>query len=422
MTTPRNLLPLAVALPGLRVGQLDRDRHGLTSWRPSPVWESQGQHPRLGIAFLRQPGVRSAGTGLPPWFENLLPEVGSALRQRLCAAHGVRPSDGFNLLRAIGNDLSGAVEISPLDTLLPYDAHQNPDMSPIEAELSNRLRFSLAGMQLKFSMSMVNERLVLGAVGPGGQWIVKLPGQNYLQLPEVERATMTWARNAQFDVPDHFTIGTAELVGVPSGWTVDIPNAFAVRRFELREDGSKIHQEDLCQGLELPPLHKYGDSGPRQINLDGTLRFLGDVAGEDGAREMARRIGFVIASGNDDAHLKNWGLLWGNAERPGLTPCYDLVATVSWGDKHGWSLPGGPELALGLGGERRFSRLTQEILDRHAARSGFPWAKSEILAGIERARDAWAATEEAMPGLMRTALLEHWRRVPLLRAMTSLRA
>jgi len=409
--------PLVVALPGRRVGQLDRNRSGMTQWRPSPEWEALDQRPRLGISFLRQSGPRSEGTGLPPWFENLLPESGSALRQRLCAAHSVRHTDGFNLLAAIGRDLSGAVEVTPVEDPTSHGKVGGEEAAAGESDLSERLRFSLAGMQLKLSMSMASDRLVLGASGDGGQWIVKLPGLNYLQLPDVERATMTWAKNAGFDVPTHFTVNTDDLVGVPASWREDVPLAFAVQRFDRRDDGSKIHQEDLCQGLELLPVHKYGDSGSRRMNLDGALRFVADVAGEKNAREMSRRIGFVIASGNDDAHLKNWSLLWGNADRPSLTPCYDFVATVSWADRHGWKLPRGPSLALGLGGERQFSRIGTEVLSRHATKTGFPWAKDEILNGIERARDAWPSAETDMPALMRAAMVDHWRRVPVLQSM-----
>jgi serine/threonine-protein kinase HipA len=281
----------------------------------------------------------------------------------------------------------------------------------------NQLRFSLAGMQLKFSMSMANERLTLGASGAGAKWIVKLPSYRFLDLPEVECATLTWARNAGFDVPGHCTLSADDLGGVPASWRDEIPQAFAIKRFDRRDDGSKIHQEDLCQALELSPFHKYGDSGARRISLDGALRFVADVAGDDNAREMARRVGFVIASGNGDAHLKNWSFLWGNADRPSLAPCYDFVATVSWADRFGWDLPIGPSLSLGLGGERRFGRINTLVLDHHVERSGCPWAKDEILSGIERARDAWASSVEAMPELMRRALETHWERVPLLSGM-----
>jgi serine/threonine-protein kinase HipA len=412
---------LQVDLPGQHVGDLQRDRSGRVSWLPDAEWEALDQRPRLGIAFLRKPGPRHAGTGLPEWFENLLPEQGSALRQRLGAVHGLRDADSYGLLRAIGMDLTGAVEISPHDKTTRQagssgkaDGSGDPD---VESGLAERLRFSLAGMQLKLSMSMANDRLVLPTTGPKGQWIVKLPGRDFPELPEVEKATMSWAKAAGFDVPTHFTVGADQLEGVPQSWKSDALTAFAIRRFDRREDGSKIHQEDLCQGLELLPTHKYGDSGGQRVSLDGALRFVADAVGEEGAKEMSRRIGFIIASGNGDAHLKNWSLLWGNAERPVLAPCYDFVATVSWDDRYGWGLPKGPTLALRLGGVRRFAMLDMDALSRHATKSGFEWAKREAIEGIQRAKDGWASIQADIPPLMRRAMNEHWRRVPILRTM-----
>jgi HipA-like protein len=112
----RMLRRLDVTLSGQRVGCLEMDRGGLVTWAPEAEWEARGQHPRLGVAFLRTLGPRHAGTGLPAWFENLLPEEGSALRQRLCIAHGIREGNRFRLLEAIGTDLCGAVEITPTTT------------------------------------------------------------------------------------------------------------------------------------------------------------------------------------------------------------------------------------------------------------------------------------------------------------------
>jgi serine/threonine-protein kinase HipA len=412
---------LQVNLPGQQVGELQRERSGRVTWLPLREWELGDQRPRLGIAFLRKPGPRCAGTGIPAWFENLLPEQGSALRSRLSSVHGLREGDSYGLLRSIGMDLTGAVEVTPQESAGSQvgTAEQAEGTASLQShsELADRLRFSLAGMQLKLSMSMANDRLVLPTTGPKGLWIVKLPGREYEALPEVERATMSWAKAAGFDVPTHFTVGTDQLDGVPESWRNDVPKAFAVRRFDRRDDGSKIHQEDLCQALELLPHHKYGDAGGQRVSLDGVLRFVVDAVGEESAMEMSRRIGFIIASGNGDAHLKNWSLLWGNAERPTLTPCYDFVATVSWRDRHGWALPRGPALALGLGGVRQFAALDMAALTRHALKAGFAWAKQETLRGIERARDAWASVEGDMPPLMRDAVIEHWASVPVLKTM-----
>ena len=137
------------------------------------------------------------------------------------------------------------------------------------------------------------------------------------------------------------------------------------------------------------------------------------MCGEEDAREMARRMGFVIASGNGDAHLKNWSLLWGERTRPTLTPCYDLVATIAW-ESMGWDQTNGPTLALPLGGEIRFRNLTAQCLEACAVGSSCSWAKDEILAGIERSRAAWPEIEEIAPGRMRSAVAKHWSAVPLL--------
>jgi serine/threonine-protein kinase HipA len=405
---------LVISLPGRIVGVLLQSRQGVTTWVPDDAWEHEGQEPRLGLDFLRKRGRRLHASDLPAWFENLLPERESKLRWRLAAAFGLREGQSFDLLRVLGHDLTGAVEAR---------GHAGADIETPGAEILEEPRTvgtpgtwvrlsALAGLQLKFSMSMVNDRLTLSARSNGAQWIVKLAGPEYEELAEVEAATMTWAKLAGFDVPPHRVVPFDRLDGIPPGWAEGAAPAFAVRRFDRREDGSKIHQEDLCQALDLRPRNKFGDEAPR-VTFEGALRVVQDVCGESGAREMARRIGFMIASGNTDAHLKNWGLLWGDKLRPTLAPCYDLVATIAW-SRLGWERTRGPELALRLGGERYFARLTEGVLQHSASRLGHSWGRDEIVEGIDRARDAWAGAVTSAPVRMRTAIERHWESVPLL--------
>lgn len=410
--TPR----LRVLLAGRQVGTLARIRGGATIWTPDVEWLEGGQHPRLSLSMLRDPGPMIAGMGVPPWFENLLPEQESALRFRLARLHGLRENDGLGLLVALGPDLPGAVELMPeIAGVTAADDEHEPDEFPTVRRENRRFRFSLAGMQLKLSMAAQGSRLVVTAARGERRWIVKLPSAAYAELPAVEAATMTWARASGQQVPRNMVVPTDDLDGIPPGWSEGCPTAYAIERFDRRADGTRIHHEDFCQALNVLPIHKYGDSGPRRFGHDGILRLVADAAGEAQARELARRVGFVIASGNDDAHLKNWSFEWGTAERPRLSPAYDQVATVSWRDRHGWALPGGPRLALSLGRVKRFSLLDDRALRRHAERSGQPWAGEAILEGIERARGAWPVVKAEAPLFMRDALAEHWRRVPLLR-------
>lgn len=404
---------LEAKLPGHHVGSLEQSDDGRARWLPRESWEHIGQRPRLGITFLREPGPRLSKHGLLPWFENLLPERGGELRRRLCALHALKEGNSFGLLEALGRDLPGAVELiggeSELEPPSRPDTLGEDAQSPIALDHFS----SLAGMQLKFTMSMLNQRLSLPAKQGDEQWIVKLPSDKFPDLPRVEATTMSWARASGFEVPDHRVVALEQLSGVPFEWLDNVSEAFAVRRFDRRSDGSKIHQEDLCQVLDLPPSNKYGDTNPR-ISFDALVRLVVDVAGEMQGREFARRLGFMVASGNDDAHLKNWSLLWGERTSPSLTPCYDLVATGSW-EKFGWSDRNVPNLALALGKVRRFDRLDRAALSAFAATSHQNWAGEELEAGLLAARAAWKHMREEAPSNMQSAVETHWERVPLLR-------
>ncbi len=407
---------LVVSLPGRRVGEVVQDREGRAQWRPDAAWEAGGQHPRLGASFLLRPGRRPRVPGLPNWFDNLLPERESELRRRLCAMYSLRDGQSFALLAVVGHDLLGSAYVSPAasisDDIEPPTTEEDAGHEPSP----DRRLSALTGNQLKFSMSMVGERLAVPARNESGAWIVKLPGQQWDELAEVERATMTWAARSGFDVPEHFTVPIARLDGLPTDWLGRAQSAYAIRRFDRRDDGTRIHNEDLCQALDLPPANKYGNDP--KVTLDGALRFVTDFAGEAAGREMGRRIGFVIASGNDDAHLKNWSLLWGDAVRPTLTPCYDLVCTIAWPDL-GWERPDGPRLALGLGQEHLFRKIDLATLDTFAERSQIPWAKDEVREGILRAKESWREIEGVAPERMRRALEIHWKNVPVLSTMGS---
>ena len=89
---------------------------------------------------------RPTQRAVPPFFSNLLPE--GHLRRYLAERAGVNPQREFFLLWALGQDLPGAVTIHAADgEALPPAAGggQTGDARP------DAYRFSLAGVQLKFS-------------------------------------------------------------------------------------------------------------------------------------------------------------------------------------------------------------------------------------------------------------------------------
>ncbi len=399
-------LALEVRVYGELVGQLHRDREGRTRFSPDASWLARGQRPPLGLAFLAQPEPRLAGTGLPPWFDNLLPEFGSALRGRICRQLNLRESDAPALLRAVGHDLPGAIEVSG-------DADDDEGSMP-EPVPEGRLRFSLAGMQLKLSMLRSDDRFALPARGQTGRWIVKIAGERFPELVEVEGATMAWASKASFLVPRHQVLSAEALLGVDRTLIGQAPSVFAIERFDRKPDGSRVHQEDFAQALEIGASHKYGDTGPRRTSYDGLARLVRDASGPEAQGDFIERVAFVVASGNDDAHLKNWSFQWGHDHRPRLAPCYDFVSTISW-PEFGWQRPGGPRLALGLGRSRRFASLDLDRLDVFALRAEARDGRARFLGALERASAVWDQVSNAAPQRMREAIVEHWRCVPVLR-------
>lgn len=164
---------LRVTVQDQHVGTLQLDSNDRVLFLPDPEWLSRGQSPPLGLAFLREPTARRGPDYrvLPHWFENLLPERESKLRTWICQQCQIQERDSLSLIGLLGGDLVGAVKVqgvpppaSPGTPTLTADNSQGP------------LRFSLAGMQLKFSMLNSGNRFVFPAQNQLGQWIVKIPG------------------------------------------------------------------------------------------------------------------------------------------------------------------------------------------------------------------------------------------------------
>lgn len=107
--------------------------------------------PTLSLSFKDDLGglitkIRPTQRVVPPFFSNLLPEGG--LRRYLAERAGVNQQREFFLLWVLGLDLPGALSIHPAagDSLPPRDDEDLPANAK-----PNALRFSLAGVQLKFS-------------------------------------------------------------------------------------------------------------------------------------------------------------------------------------------------------------------------------------------------------------------------------
>jgi serine/threonine-protein kinase HipA len=345
---------------------------------------------------------------LPPFFQHLLPE--GALREYILRAERLADSD-VELLRRLGRDLPGAVALVPEDAAgddAPGQFVDEPIAPP--AAPKARLRFSLAGVQLKFSAEREG-RVTFPARNRSGRWIVKLPDRMHPRLPELEHSMMRWAAATGFEVPETDVVSASDLEDMPLHLEWSEANAYVCRRFDRTEEGLPIHIEDFAQVFGAPLTHeaKYDSHGYLAI-----ARALSAIAGRDEMIVFIQRLVFDILCGNGDSHIKNWSLIYRDRVRARLAPAYDIVPTVLFPRYD-------QALALDFVGVTGFTEITRDRFRQFAKKLDMP--PTDLLAivdeTIERAKDAFGtlARDWALTAEERAQLEAHWRQVPLLRGL-----
>ena len=362
----RDPAALAIRLHGQRIGVINRlagDRH-LFAFDQSYV--DDPNRPTLSLAYKSASGglvtgVRSYHQRLPPFFSNLLPE--GPLRDYLAARAGVKASREFFLLNVLGADLPGAISVAPLYSTGDSAGGSTGDSAARAAQRaeddsehahSQPMRFSLAGVQLKFSAVMeTNGGLTIPVDGTGGAWIVKLPASRFEAVPENEFVMLALARSIGIPVPPVKLVPVSGIEGLPRDAGAINGQALAAQRFDRTSDGGRIHMEDFAQVFGL-----YADDKYEKRSYANIAQVLSAEAGSEAVMDFTRRLVFAVLIGNADMHLKNWSLLYPDQRRASLSPAYDYVSTVPY-------LPG-DRLALGFGGSKDISAITPEQIRRFA--------------------------------------------------------
>jgi serine/threonine-protein kinase HipA len=337
--------------------------------------------------------IRGSAT-LPPFFSNLLPE--GHLRDYLAKKANVKSGREFFLIAALGNDLPGAVRVMSSDDLQDEGTHDQQQRSATEAKV---LRFSLAGVQLKFSAVMESTGgLTIPADGIGGGWIVKLPSNSHRHVPEAEFSMLKLAERSGITVPEFKLISTASVSGLPSDINEKFGDSLAVKRFDRGKNDTRIHMEDFAQIFGIYPTEKYENASFDRIGY-----VILSECGEEDFTEYIRRLVFTVVIGNGDMHLKNWSLLYADGRNPRLSPAYDFVPTTLY--------MANDDLSLRLGGNREFNQVTEKSFEKLAAKS----AASErmvlvtVRETIDRIYQAWHEVRGDLPLTkeMRAALESH---------------
>ena len=376
----------SVDLHGRRVGILhavdDFSRFVL-----DPAYMADPERAVLGLRFEEDRNAsHRANMRLPPWFSNLLPE--GPLRDWIAQQRGVSVMRELELLAEVGTDLPGAVTVRPtMDEVTALVSRREVYATNPYAD-RKAWRFSLAGVQLKFSMLSDGIRFTAPAVGEYGDWIVKLPGVKFPHVPQNEFAMMDLARRAGIDVPETRLVARDQIASIPSQlWPDGEAFAYAVRRFDRGPDGTRIHMEDLAQVRGFYPENKYTGTFETIANIIYRGRDIQSI------EEFIRRLAFNVLVRNADAHLKNWSLLYRDPRIPVLSPAYDLVCTSVYPNVD-------RDLGLRLGGSKRFEDVTLATFDALRRRLGIDSISFADVAEntVKHALASWPAVEAALDG------------------------
>jgi len=393
MTSPRSSLPiLTVRLHGRDIGALSHIGGDRMLFAFNEAYIEDKGRATLSLGFKAAYGeliteFPVTRTRALPFFSNLLPE--GHMRAYLAERANVNPVREFHLLKALGLDLPGAVTIVAADD----EAADGDGGAGSGAKASvDALRFSLAGVQLKFS-ALLEARggLTIPARGLDGDWIVKLPSREFEAVPENEFSMMTLARMVGVDTPPVRLVDMAGIGNLPqdcfgAGDDLLERKAFAIKRFDRGPDGARIHIEDFAQIFGLYPEDKYKRATMRRI-----AQVIGAEAGNEAIGEFVRRLTFNVLIGNADMHVKNWSLIYPDRRNAALAPAYDFASTIPYIRDESF--------ALKFSRTKRFDGFNRDELAHLAAGAELP-GKLVLDAAAEtvtRFQEAWAQEQAHLP-------------------------
>lgn len=364
---------LVAVVYGREIGRVRQDARGKLSFVYAPGWREQDDAFPLSLSMplaLTEHG----DAVIRPFLEGLLPDNTDILREWGRRFH-VSSNNPFALLGRVGEECPGAVQFAHPDrvgTLLqPADGGVE---WLTEADVAARLRalrsnhgawrqagdvgyFSLAGAQPKTALLREGDRWGVPSGRTPTTHILKPPVVHYDGFAENE----------------HICLRLARALGLPTAHSEVVhfedQVAIVVERYDrLAAAGGiiRIHQEDVCQALGVPPRIKYeNEGGPGAIRLLELLNAHSSRRDDDVATLVdALALNWVI--GGTDAHAKNYSLLIGGNGQIRLAPLYDIVSALPYHHLQFRKLT----LAMRIGGEYRLWRIGRRQWERLADSAG----------------------------------------------------
>ncbi len=320
-------LKLDVYLNQALAGELMTDAQGQMAFTYAPSYLNDKKSYPLSQSLPLQKQVYEARE-CRPFFSGILPEA--HLRTVISRHLGISEKNDFALLSAIGGECAGAV------SLLPASAAQNelkPSYRIIDADAvsdilstmvqkpmlagEDGIRLSLAGAQDKLAIAIIDGNIAIPMHGAPSTHILKPINRDFPSLIENECFCLNLARKIGLNA-----------VEASMHETNNRPYLLVKRydRVETPKGIQRLHQEDFCQALGISPEMKYQqEGGPKIADCFYLTRRVSSLPVID-IKALLKAILFNLIIGNNDAHGKNFSLLY-QGQQARLAPFYDLIST-----------------------------------------------------------------------------------------------
>jgi serine/threonine-protein kinase HipA len=346
---------LLVILDDAVAGTLSRARGGRLNFDYDEEYRADADATALSLSMPLQ--VASHGDRVvTPWLWGLLPDNEAVLRRWARHFHASASSPFSLLSTPVGEDCAGAVRfVAP--TELNRMLGRSGEIAWLgDEQVAERLRelredstdwlgrsftgqFSLAGAQAKTALFFSD-----------GRW--GLPSGS---TPTTHMLKPAVAGLDDHDLNEHLCLDAARRAGLIAVRTEIArfveETAVVVTRYDrvVAEEVRRVHQEDLCQALGVPPIRKYqNEGGPGVASVSQLLRdVMAPAIAEEALWRFADALIWNWLIAGTDAHAKNYSLLLAGRQIR-LAPLYDIASALPYGS-HERKL----RFAMRLGGDYR---------------------------------------------------------------------
>ncbi len=267
-----------------------------------------------------------------PFFSGILPEA--HLRTSIARHLGISEKNDFAILAAIGGECAGAVSLLPLkahptDLTPDYKIINDNAVSSILETMIQKpmlvgedgIRLSLAGAQDKLAIAIIDGHIALPIGGAPSTHILKPVNRDFPSLIENECFSLELAREIGLNA-----------VRATMHKTADGRPYLLVKRYDRIEKDKviqRLHQEDFCQAVGVIPEMKYQREGGIGITeCFELIRRVSSIPVLD-IKALLHGILFNLIIGNNDAHSKNFSLLY-QKNQTRLAPFYDMISTIHY--------------------------------------------------------------------------------------------